>query len=146
MLISVLMVVAGCQCKNCKDNRAPLIDEFVFTQLVDPASGYNHCSYEHVIGIAKGGSPCKIAVVGLDGWGIADSSSVVVGEVTGPEQFEITGSVIEGKDGAACSSWRYLRVSGNGQLSANLLDLRIRFTDSTNQYNSGLMQYTYERQ
>ena len=68
------------------------------------------------------------------------------GEVTGPEAFDITGGVIEGRNGAACSSWRYLKVTGSGIVSANLLDLRIQFSDTAGQYNSGMMRYTYQRQ
>jgi hypothetical protein len=142
----VLMVIGGCQCNNCKDNRTPLIDTYRFVQIDVPAAGSNQCDFEHTIGINEGGSACLITIVGLDGWGINDLSSVVQAEVTGPEEFAIVDTaVITGRPGPACSGWRELRVRGSGKLSANMLQLKLSFRDSSGQYNSGVMEYSYQR-
>jgi hypothetical protein len=142
-----LAVIGGCQCNNCKENRVALIDTFRFVQIDNPANGSNQCDYEHTIGINEGGNPCLVTIVGLDGWGIDDLGSAVQAEVTGPDEFTIADTaVLEGRSGPACSGWTYLKVSGDGRLSGNMLQLNLTFADTTGQYNSGMMQYTYQRE
>lgn len=140
-----LLIIGGCECKKCDEKRAELIGEYDFQQIDDYAGSSNQCDQQHAIGIAEGGSKCLVAVVGLDGWGITDSLSVVQGEVVEEAAFELLdGQVIRGAQGAGCSGWRNIEVAGGGERIGNLLRLRLSFSDSASGYSSGEMQYTYQ--
>lgn len=141
----ILLVVGGCECKNCDEKRSELIGEYDFQQIDDYAGSSNQCDQQHTIGIAEGGNKCLVAVVGLDGWGITDSLSRVQGEVVAEAAFELLdGQFIIGAPGPGCSGWRNIMVSGGGERIGNLLRLRLSFSDSASGYASGEMQYTYQ--